>query len=90
MATFPVKCMEEPAFGSQPTPTIPYKLKPTPTTPYKLNPRYWRGPEKGVLKSSSISYVASYNSCKILAIRLLYLYSEFGDHPLRHQGAAVS
>ena len=34
MAAFPVKCIEEPAFGSPPTPPHPLP----PTHPYKLNP----------------------------------------------------
>ena len=39
---------------------------------------------------SSISYVASYNGYKILAIRLVYLYSESGIYALKHQGVNLS
>ena len=40
--------------------------------------------------SENPAVLASYSSYKILAIRLLYLNSEFGIHPLRHQDGIAS
>ena len=80
MAAFLLKCMEEPACGSPPAPTA---------HPLYTESRILVRPEKKFLKFQQ-HWLASYNSYKILAIRLLYLYSGSGVHALKHPVATAS
>ena len=77
MAAFLLKCMEEPAYGSPPTPPPIYRI-------HDIGEAW-----KKFLRFQQ-HWLASYNSYKILAIRLLYLYSESGVHALRHQVVIAS
>ena len=68
-----------------------------PTAPHPLLPAHplytesmilVRPPEKCL--KFQLHWLASYNSNKILAIRLLYLYSESGVHALKHRVVTAS
>ena len=60
------------------------RLPTRPTHPLYTESRILVRPEKKCLKFQQ-HQLASYNSYKILAIQLLYLYSGSGIHALRHQ-----